>query len=286
MLEIVRRPSCTCVSVFAAPACATNRRVGQLRRGQPNGGRNLPGISHLRVSRRCHTGTVGRRESGFVNVRMESRLRVAYEFGGVAPPRDGIEVSSGFRQGYSYEEWFLGKREDTRSSDWLEVAATEFECQGLELDWTVVCWGGDFVVQPGTASWKFRKFRGTRWQKVRRDTDCVYVANKYRVLLTARRGMAIWIPRGDQSDPTQDPALFDATVSSCFAGNPTALISLPRKTIRVHYRPVRKPPNRPSITSRPGGGGRPSSHSLGVACVMPWRHTWPWCWPHAFRGFV
>ncbi len=59
---------------------------------------------------------------------------------------EGIEVSSGFRTGYSYAEWFLSGAEDTRSSKRLEVAASEFECQGLELDWTCVCWGGDFII--------------------------------------------------------------------------------------------------------------------------------------------
>ena len=54
----------------------------------------------------------------------------------------GIEVSSSFRQGYPYEDWFLSGPEDTRSSTRLEVAATEFECQGLELDWAGICWVG------------------------------------------------------------------------------------------------------------------------------------------------
>lgn len=34
--------------------------------------------------------------------------------------------------------WFLGDRDDTRSSDYLEDCATEFQVQGLELDWTCV----------------------------------------------------------------------------------------------------------------------------------------------------
>jgi hypothetical protein len=39
--------------------------------------------------------------------------------------------------------WFLNDRDDTRSSYYLEDAATEFQVQGLELDWTCVTWDGD-----------------------------------------------------------------------------------------------------------------------------------------------
>lgn len=125
---------------------------------------------------------------------------------------EGIELSSGFRRAYSYEDWFLSGSEDTRSSLWLEVAATEFECQGLELDWTGVCWGGDFLRHPRQQVWSFRKFRGTKWQSVRQEHERRYVANKYRVLLTrARRGMVIWVPQGNPEDCTRDPAGFEAT---------------------------------------------------------------------------
>jgi hypothetical protein len=124
----------------------------------------------------------------------------------------GIEVSSGFRKGFSYVEWFLKGTEDSRSSSMLEVAATEFECQGLELDWAGVCWGGDFLICPETGEWHFRKFLGSKWRQVKQAIEKRYIANKYRVLLTrARRGMVIWVPRGDPRDPTRDPRSFDAT---------------------------------------------------------------------------
>jgi DUF2075 family protein len=95
---------------------------------------------------------------------------------------------------------------------WLEVAATEFECQGLELDWTCVCWGEDFVIDPATGVWMCRAFRGAKWQRVGRSELRQFIVNKYRVLLTrARSGMVIWIPNGDSSDSTRDPRLLDAT---------------------------------------------------------------------------
>jgi hypothetical protein len=127
---------------------------------------------------------------------------------------EGIEVSAGFRQGYSYADWFLGGLEDTRASSRLEVAATEFECQGLEVDWAGVCWGDDFVIDPATGRWACRTFRGTTWRKVGRAESRQFVVNKYRVLLTrARRGMVIWVPEGDPSDPTRDPSLLEATAA-------------------------------------------------------------------------
>jgi hypothetical protein len=39
--------------------------------------------------------------------------------------------------------WFLNGRDDIRSSYYLEDAATEFQVQGLELDWSCVTWDAD-----------------------------------------------------------------------------------------------------------------------------------------------
>jgi len=125
----------------------------------------------------------------------------------------GIEVSTAFRRGYPYDEWFLADPTDVRSSFWLEVAATEFEVQGLELDWVGVCWGNDLYINR-EGLWEFRRFTGTRWRNVSRDDTRQYVLNKYRVLLTrARQGLVIWVPPGRFEDPTLDPQSFDATYS-------------------------------------------------------------------------
>lgn len=121
----------------------------------------------------------------------------------------GLERASAFRLNYSFEKWFLMPPADVRSSHALEVAASEFECQGLELDWVGLCWGGDLTPSnPG--GWEYRKFRGSAWNQVRGDGERAYVRNRYRVLLTrARLGMVIWIPRGRADDTTLDPARFD-----------------------------------------------------------------------------
>jgi hypothetical protein len=149
----------------------------------------------------------------------EQRAGLLASSGALRLRAHGIEVSAPFRGGYPYDDWFLGDRSDTRSSHWLEVAATEFECQGLELDWTGVCWGGDFLFSPGVGRWLCRRFRGTTWQTVRKPADVQYTINKYRVLLTrARKGIVIFVPQGNTTDATRDPTLFDATadfLNSC-----------------------------------------------------------------------
>jgi hypothetical protein len=126
----------------------------------------------------------------------------------------GIEVSSGFTQGYPWEEWFLAPMGDVRSSLALEVAATEFQCQGLELDWVGLCWADDLTFSTQTGSWRYRDFRGSKWQQIKKEIDRHFLLNKYRVLLTrAREGMVIWIPDGSADDPTRAPALLDETAA-------------------------------------------------------------------------
>ena len=106
--------------------------------------------------------------------------------------------------------YFLNDRDDTRSSYYLEDAATEFQVQGLELDWTCVTWDADFRFN-GTG-WDYRDFRGSRWCNINNDDNRVYLKNAYRVLLTrARQGMVIFIPPGDRGDATRPPELYDST---------------------------------------------------------------------------
>jgi len=123
---------------------------------------------------------------------------------------NGIEVTADFRNGVSYEEWFLAGPDDIRASSALEIAATEFECQGLELDWTALCWGGDFTRHG--EQWEYRRFTGSSWKQVQKPELQEFIRNKYRVLMTrAREGMVIWVPRGDERDSTRDPERLDST---------------------------------------------------------------------------
>ena len=106
--------------------------------------------------------------------------------------------------------WFLDRwPEDVRASDALEVLATEFSVQGLELDFVGLCWGGDLARLRG--AWQPRSFVGTRWQTLKEPERCSNRVNTYRVLLTrARDRTVIWVPRGDAGDATRKPREFDA----------------------------------------------------------------------------
>ncbi len=106
--------------------------------------------------------------------------------------------------------WFLDDKDDTRSSYYLEDAATEFQVQGLELDWACVTWDGDLRFKD--SGWSFHDFRGTRWINVANADNRRYVLNAYRVLLTrARQGMVVFVPPGDPSDPTRSSEFYDST---------------------------------------------------------------------------
>jgi hypothetical protein len=106
--------------------------------------------------------------------------------------------------------YFLNDADDTRSSFYLEDAATEFQVQGLELDWVCVTWDGDFRFNG--SGWNFHDFRGDRWLNIANADNRIYLRNAYRVLLTrARQGMVIFVPPGDHRDPTRSPAFYDPT---------------------------------------------------------------------------
>jgi Schlafen group 3, DNA/RNA helicase domain len=106
--------------------------------------------------------------------------------------------------------YFLNEKDDTRSSYYLEDAATEFQVQGLELDWVCVNWDADFRFNG--SDWNYHDFRGNRWCNISSADNRVYLRNAYRVLLTrARQGMVVFVPPGDTSDVTRPPAFYDST---------------------------------------------------------------------------
>jgi hypothetical protein len=106
------------------------------------------------------------------------------------------------------ERWFLATSDDVRSADALEDAATEFDIQGLELDWACLCWDANFR-RAGNV-WQPLQFKGTRWRAVNEASRQVYVANSYRVLLTrARQGLIVFVPEGDVEDTTRPPDAYD-----------------------------------------------------------------------------
>ena len=120
--------------------------------------------------------------------------------------------------------WFLEDKKDTRSSNYLEDAATEIQVQGLELDYTCLLWDADMRYENG--QWHFYRFnRQTKWIEQTAVSESKqelmkYMLNAYRVLLTrARLGMIICVPEGNPNknasgfweDSTRLPEYYDGT---------------------------------------------------------------------------
>jgi len=106
--------------------------------------------------------------------------------------------------------WFLNDRHDTRSSFYLEDAATEFQVQGLELDWACVTWDADFRFTH--TDWSCHSFVASKWQNVKSQDRRTYLRNAYRVLLTrARQGMVIFVPPGNIADASRPPKFYNDT---------------------------------------------------------------------------
>lgn len=106
--------------------------------------------------------------------------------------------------------WFLNDKDDVRSCYALEDVVTEFDIQGLEVDYSIVCWDADFRIIDG--KWSYKRFRGSQWINILKDEDKLYLKNTYRVLLTrARQGMIIFIPKGCDEDITRKYKFYDGT---------------------------------------------------------------------------
>lgn len=116
----------------------------------------------------------------------------------------GIWVQSNIQA----ENWFLNDREDVRSSYFLEDTATEFDIQGLEMDWAIVAWDADYRIENG--HFKSYNFTGSSWKRVGKKDAQLYLKNTYRVLLTrARQGFVIFIPEGCDADLTRQCSFYD-----------------------------------------------------------------------------
>ena len=144
--------------------------------------------------------TRGSRRAGLVCSAGAKRLRA-----------DGVWPNFPHMDANAVASWFLESWPDVRASDALELPATQFACQGLELDHVGLCWGNDLIRRPGQINWRVRSFSGSRWQEPRGEAAIAFQINTYRVLLTrARYETVIWVPAGDEQDITRQPAEFDA----------------------------------------------------------------------------
>ena len=151
---------------------------------------------------KLHAQRKGENRYGLVGSSGAARLRA-----------EGLEPSSSFHAEYPWEHWYLADSDDIRSSYRCEVFATEFEIQGLELDWIGLCWGGDMIWD--SKAWKLKAMRHgspSKWNLIKNPEKLAYRKNAYRVLLTrARQGMVIYVPSGSVDDPTNLPEYFDPT---------------------------------------------------------------------------
>ena len=121
--------------------------------------------------------------------------------------------------------WFLEDKADTRSSNYLEDAATEIQVQGLELDYTCLLWDADMRYENG--KWRYYRFSSSssKWveqidNSESKHEQMKYMLNAYRVLLTrARAGMVICVPEGNEhktrsgfwEDSTRLPEYYEGT---------------------------------------------------------------------------
>jgi hypothetical protein len=106
--------------------------------------------------------------------------------------------------------WFLNDSRDVDSSYYLEVAASEFKVQGLEVDYSLLAWDANFRYKDG--EFGYYRFMRSQWQNIRNEQNRVYLKNAYRVLLTrARQGMVIYVPKGNDNDVTCKCSFYDGT---------------------------------------------------------------------------
>lgn len=111
--------------------------------------------------------------------------------------------------------WFLNDEDDIRSSNFLEIVATEYKVQGLELDWAGICWDADLRRSKSNSiietDWEYKTFSGKKWSKNEKSNEeLMFIKNTYRVLLTrSREGIVIFVPKGDEEDRTRLPEFYD-----------------------------------------------------------------------------
>ena len=134
------------------------------------------------------------------------RIGIVASSGGRRLRADGIDVKNEIEPA----NWFLNGKDDVRSSYYLEEIATEFDIQGLEIDFTCVAW--DINLHHHENKWHYQNFKGSKWQNINQDSAQKYLLNAYRVLLTrARQGMIIFVPEVDGADATRSKVLYDNT---------------------------------------------------------------------------
>lgn len=136
--------------------------------------------------------------------------------------RYGLDTVADANRSFTWENWYLNHLPDLNSSEALEVVATEYKCQGLELDWVGVCWSWDLI--PVLDSWLPRSLvsGSAKWRS--NSSKAQYQINAYRVLLTrSRKGMVIWVPPGLKDDSSMSSIEMDRVAEVLLSAGATEL---------------------------------------------------------------
>lgn len=129
----------------------------------------------------------------------------AKTFGMVASSKSKNMASYGVNTGYGSPAvlrpgqvgpWFYGKTNLPPRCRELSAVATEFQCQGLELDGGIILWGSDFV-------WNGTTWRIPAMPRAHARDPAQLRKNSYRVLLTRfRDGFVVYVPPGQEMAET------------------------------------------------------------------------------------
>ena len=111
---------------------------------------------------------------------------------------------------WHFANWMLDK-EGRDSSNSLVFAASEFNIQGLEIDWSLLGWDMDMYYSNG--EWHEQKMLTPKRFVESTEIQKKHILNSYRVLLTrARKGIAIYIPKSsDYEDIYGVSKYYDST---------------------------------------------------------------------------
>lgn len=128
--------------------------------------------------------------------------------------------------------WFLDGKNSINSSYSMEIAGSEFKVQGLEIDYAIVGWDGDYKYDsdsgkfvchrfvPSKAEWEKMVPAKVTKEKTKEEVEANFeikkqhLINGYRVNLTrARQGMILFVPTGDITgrNKTVLPETYDST---------------------------------------------------------------------------
>lgn len=113
---------------------------------------------------------------------------------------------------YHFSDVVNNEKDHVNSSYHLEVVASEFKVQGLEVDYAILALDADLRYSKSKNGFAYCRFRGSRWNNVHQEQKQHYLKNAYRVLLTrARQGLIIYIPLGNSEDKSRAPEYYDQT---------------------------------------------------------------------------